>query len=165
MASTLIEKDLIVLCSGPGGYIAAIRDSQLGRKVTIVERDALGGICLNWGCIPTKALLKTAHLFSEMQHAESFGIEASAPKPNFDKIIGRSRDVAAKLSAGVTYLMKKNKVVVTSSFLPGKMYWWNVRCPWETFPCVGVWGSRCTDNFCTYVRWSLCSLSRFSLES
>lgn len=110
--TALIEKDLIVLGSGPGGYIAAIRAAQLGRKVTLVERDALGGICLNWGCIPTKALLKTAHLFSEMQHAESFGIEAVSPKPNFDKIIARSRDVASKLSGGVAYLMKKNKVEV-----------------------------------------------------
>ncbi len=109
-----ISKDLIVLGSGPGGYIAAIRASQLGRKVTIVEREALGGICLNWGCIPTKALLKTAQLFAEIQHAASFGIESSAPKADFDKVIGRSRDVASKLSAGVTYLMKKNKIEVVS---------------------------------------------------
>lgn len=118
-----IEKDLVVLGSGPGGYIAAIRAAQLGRKVTIVEREALGGICLNWGCIPTKALLKTAHLFSEMQHAESFGIEAAAPKANFDKIIGRSREVAGKLSGGVAFLMKKNKIEVVNGngkILPGK---------------------------------------------
>ena len=123
MAPAIIEKDLVVLGSGPGGYIAAIRAAQLGRKVSIIEREALGGICLNWGCIPTKALLKTAHLFSEMQHAESYGIEAAAPKPNFDKIISRSRDVASKLSAGVTYLMKKNKVEVlvgNGKILPGK---------------------------------------------
>lgn len=123
MAPAIVEKDLIVLGSGPGGYIAAIRAAQLGRKVSIVERDALGGICLNWGCIPTKALLKTAHLISEIMHAESYGIEAGTPKPNFDKIIGRSRDVAAKLSAGISYLMKKNKVEVISAsgkLLPGK---------------------------------------------
>ena len=123
MAPAAIEKDLVVLGSGPGGYIAAIRAAQLGRKVSIIERDALGGICLNWGCIPTKALLKTAHVFSEMQHAESYGIEAVSPKPNFDKIIGRSRDVAAKLSAGISYLMKKNKVEVlvgNGKILPGK---------------------------------------------
>jgi dihydrolipoamide dehydrogenase len=107
-----ISKDLIVLGSGPGGYTAAIRASQLGRKVTLVERESLGGICLNWGCIPTKALLKTAQVFSEMQHAESFGIEVSKPKPVFDKIISRSRDVASKLSGGVAYLMKKNKIEV-----------------------------------------------------
>lgn len=123
MAPAEVEKDLVVLGSGPGGYIAAIRAAQLGRKVSIIERDALGGICLNWGCIPTKALLKTAHLFSEMQHAESYGIEAVTPKPNFDKIIGRSRDVAAKLSAGISFLMKKNKVEVlvgSGKILPGK---------------------------------------------
>lgn len=105
-------KDLIVLGSGPGGYVAAIRAAQCGRQVTIVERDALGGICLNWGCIPSKALLRSAQLYSDMKHAADFGFEVGAPKIDFPKIIGRSRDVAGKLSGGVEYLMKKNKVQV-----------------------------------------------------
>jgi len=109
---TTEAKDLIVLGSGPGGYVAAIRASQLGRKVTIVEREALGGVCLNWGCIPSKALLRSAQLFHDIKRAADFGFETGTPKVDFPKIISRSRDVAAKLSGGVTYLMKKNKVEV-----------------------------------------------------
>ncbi|MCB0337052.1 MAG: dihydrolipoyl dehydrogenase, partial [Bdellovibrionales bacterium] len=109
-----LSKDLIVLGSGPGGYIAAIRASQLGRKVTIVERDALGGICLNWGCIPSKALLRSAQLYNDMKHASDFGFETGQVKVDFPKIIDRSRGVAAKLSGGVQYLMKKNKVEVVN---------------------------------------------------
>ncbi|RIL11353.1 MAG: dihydrolipoyl dehydrogenase, partial [Proteobacteria bacterium] len=106
------SRDLIVLGSGPGGYVAAIRASQLGRKVTIVEKDALGGICLNWGCIPSKALLRSAQLYGDMKHATDFGFETGALKVDFPKIMARSRDVAGKLSGGVNHLMKKNKIEV-----------------------------------------------------
>lgn len=108
----MTSKDLIVLGSGPGGYVAAIRAAQLGRQVTIVERDALGGICLNWGCIPSKALLKSAQLYHDIKNSSSFGFETGPVKFDFPKIMARSRDVAAKLSGGVTYLMKKNKIEV-----------------------------------------------------
>jgi dihydrolipoamide dehydrogenase len=108
------KKDLIVLGSGPGGYIAAIRASQLGRKVSIIEREALGGVCLNWGCIPSKALLRSAQLCHDMQHADEFGFEVDDFKIDFPKVIGRSRTVASKLSGGVNYLMKKNKVEIIS---------------------------------------------------
>jgi dihydrolipoamide dehydrogenase len=116
-------KDLIVLGSGPGGYVAAIRAAQLGRKVTIVERDALGGICLNWGCIPSKALLRAAQLFHDMKHSGSYGLHAEGVSFDFPKVMGRSRDVAGKLSGGVTFLMKKNKIEVvhgTGRFSKGK---------------------------------------------
>jgi len=104
--------DLIVLGSGPGGYVAAIRASQLGLKVAIVEREKLGGICLNWGCIPTKALLRTSEIYHYMTHASAYGL--SAEKPSFDlgKIVDRSRKVAGQLNAGVKGLMKKNKIAV-----------------------------------------------------
>ncbi|MCY7271342.1 MAG: dihydrolipoyl dehydrogenase [Sphingomonas bacterium] len=106
------QYDLIVLGSGPGGYVAAIRASQLGLKVAIVERELLGGICLNWGCIPTKALLRSAEIYHYMKHADSYGL--SAEKPSFDlaKVVGRSRAVAKQLNQGVTHLMKKNKIAV-----------------------------------------------------
>jgi dihydrolipoamide dehydrogenase len=104
--------DLIVLGSGPGGYVAAIRAAQLGMKVAIVEREKLGGICLNWGCIPTKALLRTSEVYHYMTHASAYGL--SAEKPSFDlaKIVDRSRKVAGQLNAGVKGLMKKNKITV-----------------------------------------------------
>jgi dihydrolipoamide dehydrogenase len=104
--------DLIVLGSGPGGYVAAIRAAQLGLSTAIVERAELGGICLNWGCIPTKALLRTAEVWHNMQQAEAFGL--SAGKPGFDlaKVVARSRQIAGQLNAGVKFLMKKNKVTV-----------------------------------------------------
>jgi dihydrolipoamide dehydrogenase len=104
--------DLIVLGSGPGGYVAAIRASQLGLKVAIVERERLGGICLNWGCIPTKALLRTSEIYHYMTHASAYGL--SVEKPGFDlaKIVDRSRKVAGQLNAGVKGLMKKNKIAV-----------------------------------------------------
>jgi dihydrolipoamide dehydrogenase len=104
--------DLIILGSGPGGYVAAIRASQLGLKVAIVEREKLGGICLNWGCIPTKALLRTSEIYHYMTHAAAYGL--SVEKPSFDltKIVDRSRKVAGQLNAGVKGLMKKNKVTV-----------------------------------------------------
>lgn len=106
------SRDLVVLGSGPGGYVAAIRAAQLGRKVTIIEREALGGVCLNWGCIPSKALLRSAQLYNDMKHAADFGFEVGSLAVQFSKIIGRSRDVAGKLSQGVSYLMKKNKIEV-----------------------------------------------------
>src|SRR5437763_1449295 len=104
--------DLIVLGSGPGGYVAAIRAAQLGLNTAIVERELLGGICLNWGCIPTKALLRSAEVFHYMTHADAFGL--SNDKPSFDiaKVVARSRAVAKQLNQGVTHLMKKNKIAV-----------------------------------------------------
>ena len=104
--------DLIVLGSGPGGYPAAIRASQLGKKVAIVERENLGGICLNWGCIPTKALLKSAQVYDYINHAEDYGISIGKAKPDFDKVISRSRGVADGMSKGIQFLMKKNKITV-----------------------------------------------------
>ncbi|HEX4761566.1 MAG TPA: FAD-dependent oxidoreductase, partial [Sphingomicrobium sp.] len=104
--------DLIVLGSGPGGYVAAIRAAQLGLKTAIVERENLGGICLNWGCIPTKALLRSAEIFHYLQHADAYGL--SNEKPSFDigKVVARSRAVAKQLNQGVAHLMKKNKIAV-----------------------------------------------------
>ena len=117
--------DVIVLGSGPGGYPAAIRASQLGKKVVIVERESLGGICLNWGCIPTKALLKSAQVFEYAKHAADYGVDLNEPKQNFEKIIKRSRGVADKMSKGIQFLMKKNKIDVvmgTGKLLaPGKL--------------------------------------------
>ncbi len=104
--------DLIVLGSGPGGYVAAIRASQLGLKVAIVERELLGGICLNWGCIPTKALLRSAEIFHHMKHAKSFGLEATGVSADLSAVVARSRGVAKQLNQGVTHLMKKNKIAV-----------------------------------------------------
>lgn len=107
-----MKYDLIVIGSGPGGYVAAIRASQLGMKVGVVERESLGGICLNWGCIPTKALLKSAQVYEYMQHAEDYGIELGESKPNFEKVIGRSRDIAHSMSKGINFLFRKNKIDV-----------------------------------------------------
>jgi dihydrolipoamide dehydrogenase len=104
--------DLTVVGGGPGGYVAAIRATQLGMKVGIVERDRLGGICLNWGCIPSKALLKSAELYNNFKKAEEFGFTYKDLKVDFGKIIKRSRDVADRISKGVEYLMKKNKIEV-----------------------------------------------------
>lgn len=104
--------DVIVVGSGPGGYVAAIRASQLGLKTAVVERESLGGICLNWGCIPTKALLKSASVFEYINHAEDYGIKVASPKADFGGIISRSRDVANGMSKGVEFLMKKNKIDV-----------------------------------------------------
>ena len=104
--------DLIVLGSGPGGYVAAIRASQLGLKVAIVERELLGGICLNWGCIPTKALLRSAEVFHQMQNAKAYGLSASGVSADLAAVVARSRGVAKQLSQGVTHLMKKNKITV-----------------------------------------------------
>ncbi|MFN3626437.1 dihydrolipoyl dehydrogenase [Parvibaculum sp.] len=104
--------DVVVIGSGPGGYVAAIRASQLGLKAAIVERDALGGICLNWGCIPTKALLRSAEVYETMQHAADYGLKVEKAGFDADAIVKRSRDVAAQLSNGVAFLMKKNRIDV-----------------------------------------------------
>ncbi|WP_166335585.1 dihydrolipoyl dehydrogenase [Sphingobacterium chungjuense] len=104
--------DIIVIGSGPGGYVAAIRASQLGFKTAIVEREALGGICLNWGCIPTKALLKSAQVFEYLNHAEEYGIKVNGGEADFGAIIKRSRGVADGMSKGIQFLMKKNKIDV-----------------------------------------------------
>jgi dihydrolipoamide dehydrogenase len=115
--------DLIVVGSGPGGYVAAIRASQLGLKTAIVEREELGGICLNWGCIPTKALLKSAQVFEYIKHAADYGIKTSSPEADFGAVVKRSRDVANGMSKGIQFLMKKNKIDViagTGKLKPGK---------------------------------------------
>ncbi|MFI5141046.1 MAG: dihydrolipoyl dehydrogenase [Bacteroidia bacterium] len=104
--------DVIVIGSGPGGYVAAIRASQLGLKTAIVERENLGGICLNWGCIPTKALLKSAQVFEYLNHAKDYGISADNIKADFNAVVKRSRDVADGMSKGIQFLMKKNKIDV-----------------------------------------------------
>ena len=104
--------DLIVIGSGPGGYVAAIRASQLGLNTAIIERESLGGICLNWGCIPTKALLKSAQVFEYLNHAQDYGIEAGKSSADFGAVIKRSRGVAEGMSKGVQFLMKKNKITV-----------------------------------------------------
>ena len=105
--------DIIVIGSGPGGYVTAIRASQFGFKTAIIEKENLGGICLNWGCIPTKALLKSAHVFNYLKHAEDYGLnKVENPGFDFSKVIQRSRGVASKMSGGISFLMKKNKIDV-----------------------------------------------------
>lgn len=109
--------DIIIIGSGPGGYVAAIRASQLGMKTAIIEKENLGGICLNWGCIPTKALLKSAQVFEYLNHARDFGIKTDAkPEVDFKSVVKRSRDVADSMSKGVQFLMKKNKIDVINGF-------------------------------------------------
>lgn len=107
-----MDFDVIVLGSGPGGYVAAIRASQLGLKTAIVEKENLGGVCLNWGCIPTKALIKSAQVFEYMNHAEDYGLSVKDAKHDFSKVVARSRDVADGMSKGIQFLMKKNKIEV-----------------------------------------------------
>ncbi|MBT8221412.1 MAG: dihydrolipoyl dehydrogenase [Bacteroidia bacterium] len=111
-----MKYDIIIIGSGPGGYVAAIRASQLGKKVAVVEKESLGGICLNWGCIPTKALLKSAQVYNYISHAEDYGISIKDAKPDFSKMISRSRDVAGGMSKGVTFLMRKNNIEVINGF-------------------------------------------------
>jgi dihydrolipoamide dehydrogenase len=108
--------DIIVLGSGPGGYVTAIRASQLGFKTAVVEKAELGGICLNWGCIPTKALLKSANVFEYITHAEDYGISVKDAKADFNGMVKRSRGVAEKMSGGIQFLMKKNKIDVIKGF-------------------------------------------------
>jgi dihydrolipoamide dehydrogenase len=115
--------DILVIGSGPGGYVTAIRASQLGLKTAIIERESLGGICLNWGCIPTKALLKSANVYEYLTHASDYGIKVEGGSPDFDAIIARSRGVANGMSTGIQFLMKKNKIDVikgSGKVLPGK---------------------------------------------
>jgi len=104
--------DIVVVGSGPGGYVTAIRASQLGMKTAIIERESLGGICLNWGCIPTKALLKSANVYEYLTHAADYGIHVKDSSPDFLAMIKRSRDVATGMSNGIQFLMKKNKIDV-----------------------------------------------------
>lgn len=111
-----MQYDVIVVGSGPGGYVAAIRAAQLGFKTAIVERENLGGICLNWGCIPTKALLKSAQVFEYISHSQDYGISVEGAKTDFEAIIKRSRGVADKMSKGIQFLMKKNKIDVINGF-------------------------------------------------
>ena len=120
---TAMNYDVIIIGSGPGGYVAAIRASQLGMKVAIVEREHVGGICLNWGCIPTKALLKSAQVFEYISHAEDYGIKVGKSTADFTAMIKRSRSVADGMSKGVNFLMKKNKIDILNghgSLLRGK---------------------------------------------
>lgn len=115
--------DIIVLGSGPGGYVTAIRASQLGFKTAVIEKESLGGVCLNWGCIPTKALLKSAQVFDYLKHAEDYGLSLKDADKDFSKVIKRSRNVAGEMSKGVQFLMKKNKIDVINGFgklKPGK---------------------------------------------
>lgn len=108
--------DLIVIGSGPGGYVAAIRAAQLGLKTAIVEKESLGGVCLNWGCIPTKALLKSAQVFEYINHAADYGINVTEASADFDAVVKRSRGVADGMSKGIQFLMKKNKIDVINGF-------------------------------------------------
>lgn len=115
--------DVIVLGSGPGGYVTAIRASQLGLKTAVVEKESLGGVCLNWGCIPTKALLKSAQVFDYLKHAEDYGLVVKGADKDFGKVVERSRNVADGMSKGVQFLLKKNKIDVLNGFgkiKPGK---------------------------------------------
>ena len=120
---TMSKYDIIVLGSGPGCYVTAIRASQLGFKTAIVEKESLGGVCLNWGCIPTKALLKSAQVFEYLKHAEDYGLKVEGVDKDFDAVVKRSRGVAEGMSKGVQFLMKKNKIDVIEGFgklKPGK---------------------------------------------
>lgn len=111
-----MKYDVIIIGSGPGGYVTAIRASQLGFKVAVVEKENLGGICLNWGCIPTKALLKSAQVYDYLKHVDEYGLKAEAIDKDFDAVIKRSRNVADGMSKGVQFLMKKNKIDVIDGF-------------------------------------------------
>ena len=108
--------DVIVLGSGPGGYVTAIRASQLGLKTAVIEKESLGGVCLNWGCIPTKALLKSAQVFEYLKHADDYGLKVKEFDKDFDAVVKRSRDVAEGMSKGVQFLMKKNEIDVISGY-------------------------------------------------
>src|ERR1022692_814187 len=115
--------DLIVIGSGPAGYVAAIRASQLGLKTAVIEKERLGGICLNWGCIPTKALLKSAQVFEYLNHASDYGIKVSGGEADFSAIVKRSRDIADGMSKGIQFLFRKNKIdsiIGTGKLIAGK---------------------------------------------
>ena len=119
----MAKYDIIIIGSGPGGYVTAIRASQLGMKTALVEKESLGGICLNWGCIPTKALLKSAQVFDYLNHANDYGLNVKNFSSDFNSIISRSRNVADGMSKGVKFLMKKNKIDVINGYgkiKPGK---------------------------------------------
>ena len=119
----MAQYDVVILGSGPGGYVTAIRASQLGLKVAVIEKENLGGICLNWGCIPTKALLKSAQVFQYIQHAKDYGITVGEASADFSAVIARSRGVADGMSKGVQFLMKKNKIDIIDGYgkvIPGK---------------------------------------------
>ena len=111
-----MKYDIIVLGSGPGGYVTAIRAAQLGFKTAIIEKENLGGVCLNWGCIPTKALLKSAQVFDYIKHADAYGVTTAEPQADFPKMVSRSRDVAESMSNGVSFLMRKNKITVIKGY-------------------------------------------------
>jgi dihydrolipoamide dehydrogenase len=111
-----MKYDIIVIGSGPGGYVTAIRASQLGFKVAVIEKEELGGICLNWGCIPTKALLKSAEVYNYLKHVDAYGLKAEAIDKDFEAVIKRSRGVAEGMSKGVSFLMKKNKIDIINGF-------------------------------------------------
>ena len=120
----MTKYDIIIIGSGPGGYVTAIRASQLGFKTALVEKESLGGICLNWGCIPTKALLKSAEVFEYLNHADDYGFSTKGISSDFNAIISRSRNVADGMSKGVKFLMKKNKIDVINGYgkvKPGKV--------------------------------------------
>ena len=108
--------DVIVLGSGPGGYVTAIRASQLGLRTAVIEKESLGGVCLNWGCIPTKALLKSAQVFEYLKHADDYGLTVKEFDKDFDAVVNRSRNIADGMSKGVQFLMKKNKIDIISGY-------------------------------------------------
>ena len=117
-----MKYDLLVIGSGPGGYVAAVKGAQLGMKTAVVERENLGGICLNWGCIPTKALMKSAQAFNYAKHAATYGFKAEGVEPDLNAMVDRSRGVASTLNKGVEFLLKKNNVEVikgAAKVLPG----------------------------------------------
>ena len=136
--------DLIVAGSGPGGYVAAIRAAQLGSKVAIVEKAELGGVCLNWGCIPTKALIKSGQVFEYIQHADKYGISVKDAKADAKAMVKRSRGVADTMSKGVQFLLKKNKIDVLKGF--GKIAKGNISHDrllrvFDSYFMFGSWGS------------------------
>ena len=111
-----MKYDIIIVGSGPGGYVTAIRASQLGFKTAVVEKESLGGVCLNWGCIPTKALLKSAQVYEYLKHVDQYGLKAESVDKDFEAVVKRSRGVAEGMSKGVQFLMKKNKIDVIEGF-------------------------------------------------
>ena len=111
-----MKYDIIIVGSGPGGYVTAIRASQLGFKTAVVEKESLGGVCLNWGCIPTKALLKSAQVYDYLKHVDQYGLKAESIDKDFNAVVSRSRNIANGMSKGVQFLMKKNKIDIIDGF-------------------------------------------------